>query len=271
MKRQHTTELEIANRLLYGCHICGTGEPTWSYARYSIYGYFPCRECYNQHRYWEDHDESSLFYHLAAPYMDSVGGNYFEFLHDKFCREQFRKARNEKGIYEPTAYCDGCKKVLPLFDMQRYGGKLKIVNGVLHGGFRCFECRFYERHVKRTCFYCHREIYLPRNEFRSDFFQFYRCTSCENIHTFDRKIRDRRDAERRALQAIESLRHYVKRLLVNAGTEDPDEEMIDIKLAQLTMKRTLKQFNQWRKENESNHTDVSGKQRADETDYEGRL
>jgi len=35
-------------------------------------------------------------------------------------------------------------------------------------------------------------------------------------------------------------------------------ETIELKRQQITMKRTLKQFKQWRKENESNHTDVYG-------------
>jgi hypothetical protein len=50
-------------------------------------------------------------------------------------------------------------------------------------------------------------------------------------------------------------------------------ETIELKRQQIIMKRTLKQFKQWRKENEneSNHTDVHGKQHADEENHERRV
>ena len=44
-------------------------------------------------------------------------------------------------------------------------------------------------------------------------------------------------------------------------------EMIELKRQQIIMKRTLKLFKKWRFENESDSTDVQGKQCEDEKDY----
>jgi hypothetical protein len=48
---------------------------------------------------------------------------------------------------------------------------------------------------------------------------------------------------------------------------------IELKRQQIIMKRTLKEFKQWRKgkENESNHADVYGIEQSDEINHEGRL
>lgn len=48
-------------------------------------------------------------------------------------------------------------------------------------------------------------------------------------------------------------------------------ETIELKRQQITMKRTLKQFKQWREQNEPDHTDVSGVEHADEINNEGGL
>ena len=48
-------------------------------------------------------------------------------------------------------------------------------------------------------------------------------------------------------------------------------ETIEMKRQQIIAKRTLKEFKKWRKEYESNHTDVSGKQLKNEVNYEGQL
>ncbi len=48
-------------------------------------------------------------------------------------------------------------------------------------------------------------------------------------------------------------------------------EMINFKRQQLTMYRTLKQFKQWREDNESDHEDVYGEQFQDEKDHESGL
>lgn len=48
-------------------------------------------------------------------------------------------------------------------------------------------------------------------------------------------------------------------------------ETIEIKRQQLIMKRTLKEFKLWRKNNESNHTDVHGKQLKNEKNHGQQL
>lgn len=53
----------------------------------------------------------------------------------------------------------------------------------------------------------------------------------------------------------------------------PSMQLMDVYREMVIMKRTLRQFKQWRKENEneSNHTDVHGKQFTDEENHEGRV
>lgn len=48
-------------------------------------------------------------------------------------------------------------------------------------------------------------------------------------------------------------------------------ETIELKRQQIIMKRTLKQLKDWRKEHESNYSDVQGQQRPDEKDYVGEI
>ncbi len=69
---------------------------------------------------------------------------------------------------------------------------------------------------------------------------------------------------------------YVKQIIrqtLGMAARDVSEEMITLKRQQIIMIRTLKQFKQWRKEqeNEPNHTDVYGKQFTDEENHEGRI
>jgi hypothetical protein len=68
---------------------------------------------------------------------------------------------------------------------------------------------------------------------------------------------------------------YVKALIRSNGIENKDiiPEMIELKRQQIIMKRTLKQFKQWRKEreNESGNTDVYGEQLTNEKDHEGHI
>ena len=52
---------------------------------------------------------------------------------------------------------------------------------------------------------------------------------------------------------------------------DPSEELIETVRQRILMKRNLKQFKQWREQNEPGNPDVQGKQQADESDYEGRV
>jgi len=49
------------------------------------------------------------------------------------------------------------------------------------------------------------------------------------------------------------------------------KELIELNRQQLIMKRTLKQFKKWRKDYESNHTNVYGEQFKNEEDHERRL
>ena len=58
-------------------------------------------------------------------------------------------------------------------------------------------------------------------------------------------------------QVAELREIYIKKLLRQKGAPIT-KETIELKRQQITMIRRLKQFKQWRKENESNHTDVQG-------------
>jgi len=53
---------------------------------------------------------------------------------------------------------------------------------------------------------------------------------------------------------------YVKYRLKYEGYDVITPELIELKRMQLRMKRTLKEFKQWREDNESNHVDVHGEQ-----------
>lgn len=69
-----------------------------------------------------------------------------------------------------------------------------------------------------------------------------------------------RKAHKRANEVtIKSLSNcYIRGILKQAGIVI-SKTMVDLVRQRITMKRTLKQFKKWRKENESNYTDVSGK------------
>ena len=52
---------------------------------------------------------------------------------------------------------------------------------------------------------------------------------------------------------------------------NPSEELMEVFRQRIIMKRTLKQFKKWRKDYESNHTNVYGEQFKNEEDHERRL
>ena len=64
---------------------------------------------------------------------------------------------------------------------------------------------------------------------------------------------------------------YVLDRLRYAGVVNSDPEMIELKKQAILMHRNLKQFKQWREQNEPGNPDVQRKQQADESDYEGRV
>ena len=66
---------------------------------------------------------------------------------------------------------------------------------------------------------------------------------------------------------------YIRSALWQMGflKKDVTTEMIKIKRLQLKMYRNLKQFKQWRDENESNNENVYGEQQPDEQNNEGRV
>lgn len=68
---------------------------------------------------------------------------------------------------------------------------------------------------------------------------------------------------------VDELRdNYVKHILNLTGVIVTDTTLA-LKRQQLTMKRTLKQFKKWRKENEPDYSVIHGQQRTDETVNEG--
>lgn len=66
------------------------------------------------------------------------------------------------------------------------------------------------------------------------------------------------------------IRDQIKKQL-GFSNKDVTDEMIELKRQGILMHRNLKQFKQWRKQNESSNSDVQGKQHADEADHEGRI
>jgi hypothetical protein len=64
---------------------------------------------------------------------------------------------------------------------------------------------------------------------------------------------------------------YIKNKLKKRNIVTITPEIIELKRQQIIMKRTLNEFKKWRKENESDYTDVYGKQQSHEENYEGRI
>jgi len=66
---------------------------------------------------------------------------------------------------------------------------------------------------------------------------------------------------------------YIVQLLIFRGfnRQDISKEAIIFQRQKIKMYRALKQFKQWRDENEPSNSDVQGKQHEDEADHEGRV
>ena len=67
---------------------------------------------------------------------------------------------------------------------------------------------------------------------------------------------------------VKSLNDVYIKTILKTFSLPINEESIELKRQQIKMKRTLKQFKQWREQNESSNSDVQGKQHADETNNE---
>ena len=81
-----------------------------------------------------------------------------------------------------------------------------------------------------------------------------------------------RERNKRKVDSEEINDNYIKDLL-RKQNKIISSETIEFKRHHIIMQRTLKQFKKYRKEkeNESDHTDVQGKQQANEQDYERRV
>lgn len=94
----------------------------------------------------------------------------------------------------------------------------------------------------------------------------------ESIKTNRVMRRRRQEAKDRARLSNREIKRRIY-VLYGLQIKEIQGEFIELKRQQIIMKRTLKEFKQWRKENEneSNHTDVHGKQFTDEENHEGRV
>lgn len=263
--------------LWHGCHICGTEEtPNRYYLGYG--GYAQCKKCSD--RFQSNYGTWSFFDYLTRDYKDSIH-DYYKFLLDEFYREQFRKIRIEEGKEEPMAFCKSCKKIKPLFDMQRADyniKKFKIKNGIIHFEFCCFECVYdmnYKTLICRDCgkyFLVNKDYYHKRIISGGGLYDF--CDSCMNIYRYEKQIKERNlliwNEERKIRNEIEIVNRSARRWFLKHNVDEPSEEMLEMKVSQINHKKTLRQFKQWRKgiSNEPNHTDVYGKQHANEINYE---
>jgi len=182
----------IAKSMWSGCHICGAGNPRYTYVHIDLFGYYPCYDCWQKYMkqnnfYW---DVGSLFDnlyersgHCRLGYENFVDSNI---LRDEFGRRLLRQIRNENGIYEPLAYCASCKSIKPLFDMAyKEDERLFLRNNILHYGFVCFECSYYKHHPAKTCIICKRKKHALNNSFVNNV-----CYSCGEIHDYNERIRE---------------------------------------------------------------------------------
>jgi len=98
----------------------------------------------------------------------------------------------------------------------------------------------------------------------------YRCRSCRASLSIGTNIRHNEISRLYMKKAVSECKdYYIKKLLPADATHD----MVELKRQAITMKRTLKQFKQWRKEqeNEPDYTNVYGEQHTDEENHEGRI
>lgn len=144
--------------------------------------------------------------------------------------------------------------------------------------FWCPKCKTYKA---RVCFHVNKSLFNGVAKYCKECFKIFRDIN------YSRHIDDHR---KRAIANGKTQKHkslvisYMKRR--REALKDPyiieklnrqgaviTTETIELKRQQITAKRTLRQFKQWRKENEneSNHTDVHGKQFTDEENHEGRV
>ena len=134
-------------------------------------------------------------------------------------------------------------------------------------------CREYKREYAVNNPGYHKECY-ERSKAKPDYIirkrtsdRKYRKAHREQVNQISRKNKK----QNRAKLTDSVIRQYYVELGVNR--ESITHEMIELKRQQIIMKRTLKEFKQWRKEqeNEPNYTNVYGEQHTDEENHEGRV
>ncbi len=261
-------KLEDVKSMWFGCHICGTGNMTYTYIHRDLFGYYPCYDCWQEYIKKTDYhwDISRLFFSM----MDDAGyaNSYekyeeYEFIRADLGRRFLRRIRNDNGIIEPPAICSKCRRIKPLFDMARRDAPLRLSNGIIHAGFVCFEC-YYHEHLP-TAIYC--VICKSHKRHLDNRFVRNICLSCGAIIDHDEKIQEKRYA-----QYEESLKWrfldvsdiYCRYLLKRSGIVDPTLGEIGFKREQIVYRRLLKKLKKWRAEHESDSDVISGEQREDE-------
>jgi hypothetical protein len=118
-----------------------------------------------------------------------------------------------------------------------------------------------------------REWLKENHEIQLKLLREWRTENKGHVKTYNAINRDKikKDQAIRHKKRMENLTDLYVSIQLRALGIPITTETIKLKRQQIIMKRTLKEFKQWREEYESNHTDVSGKQLKNEVNHEGRL
>ena len=122
-------------------------------------------------------------------------------------------------------------------------------------------------------FWCSRcEKFKDKNSFgfkACNVHQIYEvCISCRTDPVYKQQLRIIQSASRkRSIEMVSDC--YIRENIRKRGFLEITPETISLVRQRIIMKRTLKEFKKWREENESNCTDVDGKQHHNEKVIEG--
>ena len=147
------------------------------------------------------------------------------------------------------------------------------------GLFLCLACGTYKPAIKFPV------SFKNYNGHRNGPYMSSRCQLCKTRHsnsTESGKIRRRnwekvkinrnkKQSNHKRNSCMKLTDGYLRRKIRERKLHEPDQLEIEITRVMITMKRTLREFKKWRKENESDYTDVYGKQQPYEENHEGRV
>lgn len=188
----------------------------------------------------------------------------------KLCKKEwaieYRKTHEQKR--EILKKCELCGK-----DFYTYSSTVKTCS------IECARLVVYGDKIKVLCPICGKErIVFEKTRARHGYITDV-CQNCHNKERLKNRIKENSDlADRiknkqkvRQKRNILNLSNGIVAAKLRAVNCPVTPDTLELRRQQILMRRTLKQFKQWRKgkEDESNYTDVHGEQCKNEADHEG--